>query len=239
MKQPYMVAHILQLTQIVAGNHHRRAVLRHKIYQKLLHQFPHHRVQAVKNFVKQDTARLGGQPQQDRRLALHALTHLAQPSVKGNGKQLFHPGKVVLAPPGIHAAVQPCQPPHGGGGSKIRKVRDKHSAALDLLVLKRRLAVNEHPPAVRPIHTGQNAQQRGLTGTVRAYQPKNGAVLHLQRQVAQGGNAVKLLAHILNFNHLGPSSPSVLLQFAPAPAGSGRRLPLPVPLRQSDLPPAS
>lgn len=49
--------------------------------------------------------------------ALHTLTHLAQPSVKGNGKQLFHPGKVVLAPPGIHAAVQPCQPPHGGGGS--------------------------------------------------------------------------------------------------------------------------
>lgn len=91
----------------------------------------------------------------------------------------------------------------------------------------------------RALQTGQNAQQRGLTGAVRTYQPKNGAVLHLQRQVAQGGNAVKLLAHILNFNHLGPSSPSVLLQSAPAPAGSGRRLPLPVPLRQSDLPPAS
>jgi len=117
MEQPHMVAHILQLSQIVTGDHHRRAVLCHKVHQQFLHQFPHHRVQAVKNLVKQDTARLGGQPQQNRSLALHTLTHLAQPSVKGNGKQLFHPGKVVLAPPGIHAAVQPCQPPHGGGGS--------------------------------------------------------------------------------------------------------------------------
>ena len=76
-----MVAHILQLPQIVTGDHHRRTVLRHKVHQQLLHQFPHHRVQAVKNLVKQDTARLGGQPQQNRSLALHTLTHLAQPSV--------------------------------------------------------------------------------------------------------------------------------------------------------------
>ena len=59
MQQPYMVADILQLPQVVGSDDRRQVSLLHVTYKNTFHCLPHHRVQSVKCLVTEQIIRPG------------------------------------------------------------------------------------------------------------------------------------------------------------------------------------
>ena len=72
-KQTDLIAEILQLPQIVAGDDHRGAALRDLLRQQLFYHQANDGVQSVKGFVQQQVIGVAAQRRQQRRLPAHSL----------------------------------------------------------------------------------------------------------------------------------------------------------------------
>ncbi|MPM63334.1 hypothetical protein SDC9_110214 [bioreactor metagenome] len=95
-----MVAHVLQLPQVVGGHQHRGAALRNVLHQQRPHLAAHHRVQSVHRFVQHQQVRPAAQGKPEGRLLLHAL---GQPA---DGPLFVHGGEHVLERP-VPGGVEP------------------------------------------------------------------------------------------------------------------------------------
>ena len=204
-----MVAHILQLPQVVGGDQHRGPPLGHVPHEKGPHLPPHHRVQAVHRLIQHQDVRHTAQGQPEGGLLLHPLGQAA------DGLLLVHGGEGVLqrliplvVELGIQSPVELHHVPGGGGQEVVQLVGDPGHPALHRRVFIHRLTVHPHGAGVRPVDAGDVPQNGGLARAVGPHQAVNGAPLHRHGQAVQGPEAVKALDHVVYLDHC-ESPPSI------------------------------
>ena len=205
-----MVAHVLQLPQVVGGHQHGGPPLGHVPHEQGPHLPPHHRVQAVHRFVQHHDVRHAAQRQPEGGLLLHAL---GQPP---DGLLLVHGGEGVLqslvplvVKLGIESPVKLHHVPGGGGQEVVEVVGDPGHAALHRRIFVHRLAVHQDRARVGPVYPHDVPQDGGLARPVGAHQAVDGAALHRHGQAVQGPEPVEGLYHIVDLDHAG-SPPSSL-----------------------------
>ena len=139
----HMVAHVLQLPQVVGADQHGGAPLGHVAHEQRPHLAAHHRVQAVHRLVQHQHLGLAAQGQPEGGLLLHPLGQAA------DGLLVVHVGKglpqglVPLAVEGgVHPPVKAGHIPGGGGGEVVQVVGDDGDLGLHRRVFKHRLAVH-------------------------------------------------------------------------------------------------
>ena len=197
----HMVAHVLQLPQVVGGHQYRAAVFRHVGQQQVPDLAAHHRVQAVHRLVQHDVVRAAAEGQPEGRLLLHALGHfadgLAQAQVKGAAQLL----KARLTEAGVDAAVKQHHVLDGGLGIVKHIVGDVGDAPLHGRVFIHRLPFDQHLAGVLPVDARHMADQGGLACPVGAHQTVDCPLGHRDIQAVQGLKAVKALDQILYLDH--------------------------------------
>ena len=201
-----VVAHILQLTQVVAGDEHRRAALGDVLHDKAPHLTAHHGVEAVHRLIQNEIVRHTAHGDPERRLLLHSLGKTADELLfvqRKDAAQLLVALHVELR---IEAAVKF----HHVADARLHKivpvVGDGGDALLDRHVLPYVCAVHRDGAGVLPVYAGQVAQQRGFARAVRPHETVDRALRHGQARAVERGKAVKGLHQLTNFDHFSSSS---------------------------------
>ena len=201
-----MVAHILQLAQVVAGDKDRRAALGHILQDQAPDLTAHHGVKSVHGFVQNEIVRHTAHGEPERRLLLHSLGKTADELLfvqRKDAAQLLVALHVELR---IEAAVKF----HHVADARLHKivpvVGDGGDALLDRHILPHLLAVHGDAAAVLPVHAGQVAQERGFARAVRPHETVDRALRHAHARAVERGKAVKGLHQLTNFDHFSSSS---------------------------------
>ena len=207
----HMVAHILQLPEVVAGHQHRSAPFRHVAHHQAPHLPAHHRVKAVHRLIQNQVVRHGGQRQPEGRLLLHPLGKPPDGALFVQIENLFQLFVPLHGEVGVEAPVKPHHVTDGGSAEIVPVVGNGGDPGFQRRVFPHVLAPQLHRAAVLPENTGEVADDGGLAGAVGAYQPVNRAGGDAEGGVIQGGEAVKGLDDVFHFNHCSYTS---LMSFA-------------------------
>ena len=201
-----MVAHILQLAQVVAGDKDRRAALGHILQDQAPDLTAHHGVKSVHGFVQNEIVRHTAHGEPERRLLLHTLGETANELLfvqRKDGAQLFVALHIEL---GIEAAVEF----HHVADARLHKivpvVWNGGNAALDRHIFPHRRAVHGEGAEVLPVHAGQVAQKRGFARAVRPHKAVDSALRYGHARPVERGKAVKGFHEVANFDHFSLSS---------------------------------
>ena len=206
VQDAHVVAHVLQLPQIVGREQDRGAPLGHVLHQDAPDLPAHHRVQAVHRLVQDQHPGLDGDGQQEGRLLLHALGVAPQlhPVVQAEGRQ--QPAVALVREVGIDAAVKPAHLLEARGGEVEDVVRDERDPGFDVGILIDRLAVHRDRPVIRAENAGDVPDQGGLSRPVGPDQAVDRPVRHGQGQIVQGPDLPEGLGQIAYFDHLASAS---------------------------------
>ena len=196
-----MVAHVLQLPQVVAGHQHRGAPLGHVAQKQRPYLPPHHRVKAVHRLVQNEVLRHAAHRQPEGRLLLHTLGHAAQHQLLVQREHLLQLLVALPAEGGIQPCIELRHLPDTALGEIVPVVADDGHAPLHGGVLIHRLAVHQHVAAVLPVDARQMADDGGLARTVGAHQSVHRAVGHRHGQAVQRPEAVKALDDVFYLDH--------------------------------------
>ncbi len=214
-EQAHVVAHVLQLPQVVGGHQHRGPPLGHIPHEQRPHLAAHHRIQAVHRLVQQQVIRPAAQRQPEGGLLLHPL---GQPA---DGPLFVHGGEclpqLLIAPHvegGIDPFVELHHVPGGGGGEVVQLVGYARHALFHRRVFIDGRALQQDLAAVLAIGPGDVAQDGGFARPVGPHQPVNGPPGHRHGQPVQGVEAAEALDHVFHFNHCVSSFPSSMHRLA-------------------------
>ena len=191
VQNPHMVAHVLQLPEVVAGHQHRGAPVGHIPQQQGPHLPPHHRVQTVH--------RLAAHGQPESRLLLLALAHPPQGLLFRQGEHLPQLVIPVPAEEGVGPGIQPGHLPGARLGEEVPVVGYRRHAALHRGIFVYRLAVQGDFAAVGPVYAGEVPDDGGFSRAVGAYQTVDRTLGDGQAGFVQGAEAVKGLDDVLCF----------------------------------------
>ena len=196
-----MVAHVLQLPEVVAGYQHRSAPLRHVAHHQAPHLTAHHRVQTVHRLIQDQIIRHGGQSQPEGRLLLHTL---GKPPDRPLFVQFKHFPQLFIPLRGevwIEALVKPHHIPDARRIEIVPIIGNGGDLGLQRRVFPHILAAQLHGAAVLPENAGEMADDGGLARAVGPYQSVDGSGGHTEGRVIQGGKAVKGLDDVFHFDH--------------------------------------
>ena len=197
----HMVAHVLQLPEVVTGHQHRSAALRHIAHHQAPHLTAHHRVQTVHRLIQDQIIRHGGQSQPEGRLLLHTL---GKPPDRPLFVQLKHFPQLFIPLRGevwIEALVKPHHIPDARRIEIVPIIGNGGDLGLQRRVFPHILAAQPHGAAVLPENAGEVADDGGLARAVGPYQSIDGSGGHTEGRVIQGGKAVKGLDDVFHFDH--------------------------------------
>lgn len=207
VQDAHMVAHVLQLPQVVAGHQHRRAALRHVAQKQRPHLPPHHRVKAIHRLVQNEVLRHTAHHQPKGRLLLHTLAHPPQHHFLIQREDLLQLLVPLPAEIGVDTGEEFRHLPDARLREVVPVVADNGHTTLHGDVLIYRLTVHQHVAAVLPVDARQMADDGGFPRAVGPYQTVHRAVGHRHGQVVQRPEAVKGLDDVFYLDHL-PSPPS-------------------------------
>ena len=203
-----MVAHVLQLPQVVGGHQHRGPPLGHVPHEQRPDLAAHHRVEAVHRLVQQQIVRPAAQRQPKRGLLLHPLGQAA------DGPLFVHGGEclpqlliAVRVEGGVEPPVELHHVPGGGGGEVVQLVGYARHAGFHRRVLIDGRTLQGDFPAVLAVGPGEVAQYGGFARPVGPHQPVDGPPGHRHGQPVQGVEAIEALDHVFHFDHFDSSFP--------------------------------
>ena len=196
-----MVAHVLQLPQVVRGDQHRRPLLRHVLQQNAPDLTAHHRVQAVHRLVQDHQFRLQAHGQPEGRLFLLSLAELTHQLLRVQREGLAQGLKTLHREVRVHVPIESHHIPDRSLAVIKDLIGDIGDAALDGGVFIDLLAADADLTRVLPVNAGQVADQGGLARAVGPHQAVDRSLRRMQIQAVQGPEPVKALAEPANVNH--------------------------------------
>ena len=215
----HVVAHVLQLPEVVGGDQHRGAVFADVVHHEAPHLAAHHRVQSVHRFVQDQVSGAAGHGQPEGGLLLHPLAHAADQGLFREGE---HRPEFLIAghvEGGVKAPVEAHHVRDGGGGKGVPVVGDGGDEGLFLRALVDRGTLHQHFAAVGAVNAGEVADDGGFPRAVGAHQTVDPAAGDGDGGPVQGGEAVKGLDHVFYFDHcptpLSSISAMISLSFSP------------------------
>ena len=216
-----MVAHILQLPEVVAGHQHRGAPVGHVPQQQGPHLPPHHRVQTVHRLIQHQHLRHAAHGQPEGRLLLHALAHPPQRLLFRQGEHLPQLVIPVPAEEGVGPGIQPGHLPDARLGEEVPVVGDRRHAALHRGIFVYRLPVQGDFAAVGPVYAGEVPDDGGFSRAVGAHQTVYRPLGHGHADAVQSPEAIKGFHHVFCLKHRCPllsKGPSIPPGSCPGPA---------------------
>ena len=192
VQNAHPVAHILQLPQVVGGDHNGGPMLLHLAEDQAPELAAHHRVQPVHRLVQQQDLRPKAQRQPEKGLLLHPLGKPADRLIRVDGEDLAQPAEQLPVKPGIKALIKPGQIPQAGRNEIVKLVGGIFPDGLPL---------QQDLPAVRPIYAGYTPEQGGFSRAVWPHKAADGAQRDLHAQLPQRVGAVKALGQRLDLDH--------------------------------------
>ena len=196
-----VVAHVLQLAQVVGADQNRRAALLHVLQHQAPDLTAHHGIETVHRLVEYQHLRAAGNRQQEGRLLLHALGEAAK---LGLGVEIEALAQLLIelaVKAFISFRIEVGHVGQAGGGEVEHVVGDVGNACLNSGVLIDRLPADGDRAAVGTEDAGDVADHGGLARTVRADQSVHRTVRDSHGQIVQRHEAVKGLSQVLHFNH--------------------------------------
>ena len=200
VQNTHMVAHILQLPQVVGRDKNRELPLCHLTQQHTPCFAPHERIQPVHGFIQQQHIRHDGQSEPESCLLLHALAELSQGLFRiqiedfAQLSKPVHPEGRIDVTENLHHIMD------SRLGIKEDIVRNIGDACLDGRVFKDRLSIHQNISAILPINARQAADAGALPRSVCSDQTVNRTGRNGKIHPVQGTKSVKGFDQISNHN---------------------------------------
>ena len=195
-----MVAHVLQLAEVVRRYEHRHALLRHILHDKRPHLPPHHGVEAVHRLIEHEYLRPRRKCDPEGRLLLHAARKAADGARIVKREDLAQ----LFVAFGVEAGIERARKFHKiarrARGGEIRLVRDAEHARLDRGVFKYRFPVEQHRARVLPQHAHYVTDGGRLARAVRTDETVDRAGRHREIQRVERFEAFVDLCNVFQFN---------------------------------------
>ena len=202
----YVVAHILQLPQVVGADQHGGAVLADVAHHQAPHLPAHDGIQAVHRLVKDQVLGPAAHGQPEGGLLLHPLAHAADGGFFRQGEDILELLIAGGVKGGVEALVEVHHIPDGGGGEVVPIVGDGGHQGLFPRVFIHALPLHQDLAAVGTVDAGKMADDGGFARAVGAYQAVYPAVGHCNVRAVQGAKAVEGLDQTLYLDHCPTSS---------------------------------
>ena len=197
----HVVAHVLELAQVVRRDEHGRAVFGDVGQHEIPDLTAHDGVEPVDRLVEHEHVRPQAHRQPERGLLLHALGQAADLPLR---VELKHLAELLIAL-GVELRVDAAVVAHHVRDRRLREiehvVRDVGDARLDGRVFVHGLAVDVDHAAVRAVDARQMADERGLARAVRPDEAVHRAARHGHGHAVERAEAVKRFDDVFDFNH--------------------------------------
>ena len=171
-----MIADILQLAEVMRGDHRRHAAVYELLRDQRLRGLTHDRVEAVEGLVEQKVLRAGSDPAKERDLLFHSLGEGLDPAVLIEAEIME---KLLRRRPvkgRIESGVYVDHFRRRRVGVEELLVRNVEELFFRFHVLVDRHAVDGERSVILPVDPRQDPKERRLAGAVRADEPEDFAV---------------------------------------------------------------
>ena len=197
MQEPHVIADILELTQVVRGDHRCQVPLLDVVCEEALHGLPHHRIEAVEGLITEKIIRAGADAEQHRKLLLHALRKGLDLPASVELEALQEPAEAVRIKIRVDPLVKCLHIVRCTVSEKIWLIRDIEASRLHPYILENRLPIEGDRAFIRLQDPCRHPEEGALPGTVRADQTEHRAVLNLRMDMIHCGHALKALGQIV------------------------------------------
>jgi hypothetical protein len=202
-----MVAHILELAQVVGCDYGCEAAVIHIVCKNTFYCLAHDGIKTVKGFVAQQISGTGADPAQNSELFFHTagIMLYAAFGVQGKIRQHFPEadGIEFRVDSRVEAPYILCV----SVSEKAWIVRDKKDILTDCRIVVHGLAADFNPAGILTQDTADHPQKGAFAGSVCAYQTEYLAVFNLERDIIYGSDIPESFCQIPDCYHFFLYSP--------------------------------